>query len=65
MNFLDAKTRMDIYALTLAVLSLSYLPVVGPTLKTFLGWQIGPITLGVIVGAIGVYAAYSLYKRRI
>jgi len=63
---IDAIMKRNLYALLVAVLGLSFLPGVGPFLKSFIDYSImGAFTVGAVLGVIGLFVAYELYYRRI
>lgn len=65
LNQLGTPTKRKIVGITLAGLSLAQLPVVGPIVKGILDYSIvAPVTVGVVVGAIGAVGAYLILTNQ-
>ncbi len=64
---IDPQTKRNVYALAVILLSLSFMPVIGPVMVGFLTFHImgTMITPGMIVAAIGIFVAWGLWQRKI
>lgn len=64
LNSISVPTKRKIVGATLGVLSLAQLPMIGPPIVGFLGKTIvDPISVGVVVGAVGLVGAYMMLAR--
>jgi len=57
------KTKRTITAGSLIVLGASYIPMIGPTVTNILAFQLGPVTVGAVVGAVAVVSGLLLVKK--
>jgi hypothetical protein len=61
---LSVSTKRNIIGVVLGALSLANLPVVGPMVKGILDIKIiEPVTVGVVVGVVGLIGTYMLLAR--
>ncbi len=67
LNRIDPQTKRNVYALAVLLLSLGFMPVIGPVMAGFLMFPImgTMITPGVILGAIGIWLSWLVWQRKI
>ena len=66
LNSISVPVKRKIIGVTLGLLGASQLPYIGPTLMDIMGKElVDPITVGVIVGAVGLVGAYLILARDI
>lgn len=61
-GFFTDRQRRNLIALSIALISLSFIPFMPQVLNDFLTWEIGgsQFTVGSIFGIVGLYAAWLL-----
>ena len=64
-GILNQAQKVIIATVTIVLLSLNVLPFVPQVVRDFLNWQIGTteFTVGAVVGLVGLWVAFSVYKR--
>ena len=62
-NYLDMTTKRRVTAGALIILGGAQVPVVGPWITGVLDFQIGPVTVGIIIGAVAVVSGLLLVKK--
>ena len=64
-GILNQGQKVIIATVAVALLSLSVIPFVPQVVRDFLNWQIGTteFTVGAVVGLVGLWVAFSVYKR--
>ncbi len=67
LNKIDPQTKRNVYAVSVLLLSLGFMPVIGPVMAGFLMYSImgTMITPGMIIAAIGIFVAWGVWQRKI
>jgi len=62
-NVLDIKTKRVITAGSLVILGVAQLPLIGSKVGEVLAFMLGPVSLGMIIGAVGAVSGLLLIKK--